>query len=122
MTFQMAEGINLQRARALGIIGVTSDIKSMLQGLGRIDRIDSPHSKITYTTFDVPGLVLSSDKKGRDRIESIALLSGVGAADLADEYLEFSAGDLICATVTARPVTPLALCVVRVFGTKNGLN
>lgn len=94
MTFQMAEGINLQRARALGIIGVTSDIKSMLQGLGRIDRIDSPHSKITYTTFDLPGLVLSSDKKGRDRIESIALLSGVGAADLADEYLDFSAGDL----------------------------
>ncbi len=94
MTFQMAEGINLQRARALGIVGVTSDIKSMLQGLGRIDRIDSPHSKITYTTFDLPGLVLSSDKKGRDRIESIALLSGVGASDLADEYLEFSAGDL----------------------------
>ncbi len=94
MTFQMAEGINLQRARALGIIGVTSDIKSMLQGLGRIDRIDSPHSKITYTTFDLPGLVLSSDKKGRERIESIALLSGVGAADLAEEYLEFSAGDL----------------------------
>tara|TARA_R110002095_G_scaffold211442_1_gene199644 strand:- start:18 stop:3200 length:3183 start_codon:yes stop_codon:yes gene_type:complete len=94
MHFQMAEGINLQRARALGIIGVTSDIKSMLQGLGRIDRVDSPHSKITYTTFDLPGLVLSSDKKGRDRIESIALLSGVGAADLADESLEFSAGDL----------------------------
>ncbi|MGK8235795.1 phospholipase D family protein [Roseovarius sp. MS2] len=94
MTFQMAEGINLQRARGLGIIGVTSDIKSMLQGLGRIDRIDSPHAKITYTTFDLPGLVLSSDKKGRDRIESIALLSGVGAADLTDEYLEFSAGDL----------------------------
>lgn len=94
MTFQMAEGINLQRARALGIIGVTSDIKSMLQGLGRIDRIDSPHSRITYTTFDLPGLVLSSDKKGRDRIESIALLSGVGTTDLADQYLEFSAGDL----------------------------
>ncbi|WP_434054907.1 MAG: hypothetical protein RDA78_08590 [Roseibium sp.] len=94
MTFQMAEGINLQRARALGIVGVTSDIKSMLQGLGRIDRIDSPHGKITYTTFDLPGLVLSSDKKGRDRIESIALLSGVGAADLEDESLEFAAGDL----------------------------
>ena len=94
MTFQMAEGINLQRACALGIVGVTSDIKSMLQGLGRIDRIDSPHSRITYTTFDLPGLVLSSDKKGRDRIESIALLSGVGASDLVDEYLDFSAGDL----------------------------
>lgn len=94
MTFQMAEGINLQRAQALGIIGVTSDIKSMLQGLGRIDRIDSPHAKITYTTFDLPGLVLASDRKGRDRIESIALLSGVGATDLAEEYLEFSAGDL----------------------------
>jgi len=94
MTFQMAEGINLQRARALGIIGVTSDIKSMLQGLGRIDRIDSPHSTIHYTTFDLPSLVLSSDRKARSRIESIALLSGVGAADIEEASLEFSAGDL----------------------------
>ena len=32
LTFQMAEGINLQRARALGIIGVTSDIKNPNSG------------------------------------------------------------------------------------------
>lgn len=94
LTFQMAEGINLQLAPALGIIGVTSDVKSLIQGLGRIDRIDSPNSRIHYHTFDLPGLVLSSDHKARARVASIALLSGVGAADLPSELVEFAAGDL----------------------------
>ncbi|MFO6462815.1 hypothetical protein ACK8OR_00360 [Jannaschia sp. KMU-145] len=94
LTFQMAEGINLQIASALGIIGVTSDVKSLIQGLGRIDRIDSPNSRIHYYTFDLPGLVLSSDHKARARVASIALLSGVGAEDLPSELVEFSAGDL----------------------------
>jgi energy-coupling factor transporter ATP-binding protein EcfA2 len=94
MTFQMAEGINLQLASALGIIGVTSDVKSLIQGLGRIDRIDSPHGKIHYYTFDLPGLVLSSDRTARARVASIALLSGVGADDLPSELVEFAAGDL----------------------------
>lgn len=94
LTFQMAEGINLQMAPALGIIGVTSDVKSLIQGLGRIDRIDSPNPKIHYYTFDLPGLVLSSDRTARKRVESIALLSGVGAEDLPSELVEFAAGDL----------------------------
>lgn len=94
LTFQMAEGINLQTASALGILGVTSDIKSLIQGLGRIDRIDSPHSTIHYFTFDLPGLVLSSDKKARGRVENIALLSGVGADELSEEIKEFAAGEL----------------------------
>jgi hypothetical protein len=94
LTFQMAEGINLQTASALGILGVTSDIKSLIQGLGRIDRIDSPHPAIHYFTFDLPGLVLSSDKKARERVENIALLSGVGADELPSELVEFAAGDL----------------------------
>ncbi|MGS4947507.1 phospholipase D family protein [Meridianimarinicoccus sp. RP-17] len=94
MTFQMAEGINLQRASALGIIGVTSDVKCLIQGLGRIDRIDSPHAKIHYYTFDLPGLVLSSDKTARQRVQNIALLSGVGATDMPAEIVEFAAGDL----------------------------
>ena len=94
LTFQMAEGINLQLAPALGIIGVTSDVKSLIQGLGRIDRIDSPNPRIHYHTFDLPGLVLSSDHKARARVASIALLSGVGADDLPSELVEFAAGDL----------------------------
>lgn len=94
LTFQMAEGINLQHASALGIVGVTSDVKSLIQGLGRIDRIDSPHSKIHYYTFDLPGLVLSSDRKARARVANIAMLSGVGAEDLPSELVEYAAGDL----------------------------
>jgi hypothetical protein len=58
------------------------------------DRIDSPHSTIRYFTFDLPGLVLSSDKKARGRVENIALLSGVGADELSEEIKEFAAGDL----------------------------
>jgi len=94
LTFQMAEGINLQMASALGVVGVTSDVKSLIQGLGRIDRIDSPHSKIHYYTFDLPGLILSSDHTARKRVANIALLSGVGAEDLPSELVEFAAGDL----------------------------
>jgi hypothetical protein len=94
LTFQMAEGINLQMASALGIIGVTSDVKSLIQGLGRIDRIDSPHSRIHYYTFDLSGLVLSSDRTARKRVANIAVLSGVGAEDLPSELVEFAAGDL----------------------------
>lgn len=94
MTFQMAEGINLQQASALGIIGVTSDLKCLIQGLGRIDRIDSPHPKITYYTFDLPGLVLSSDHKARDRVKALALLAGLGAEEDAEEVKEYAAGDL----------------------------
>ena len=94
MTFQMAEGINLQVAPVLGIVGVTSDVKSLIQGLGRIDRIDSRHSRIHYYTFDLPGLVLWSDRTARARVANIALLSGVGADDLPSEIVEFAAGDL----------------------------
>ena len=94
MTFQMAEGINLQRASALGIIGVTSDLKSLIQGLGRIDRIDSPHAKISYYTFDLPGLVLTSDRKARERVKALALLSGLGADETTEEIKDYAAGDL----------------------------
>ena len=51
--------------RHLELSGVTSDVKSLIQGLGRIDRIDSPNPRIHYHTFDLPGLVLSSDHKAR---------------------------------------------------------
>ncbi len=76
MTVKMGEGLNLQQAQALGIIGTTSDVKSLLQGMGRIDRIDSPHHRITYWMFDTKELALSSDRKGEERVRNLLLLAG----------------------------------------------
>ena len=41
LTYTMAEGINLQSADTLVLLGVTSNLKDLIQGLGRTDRIDS---------------------------------------------------------------------------------
>jgi len=81
MTFKMAEGINLQAARALGIIEITSDVKSVLQGMGRIDRIDSPHERIYYRVFDIKELMLSSDGKAKERVKDLILFSGAKAEE-----------------------------------------
>ena len=78
MTYQRAEAINLQQASAVGLIGVTSDLKCLIQGMGRIDRIDSPHRKVFYYTFDLAGLSLPSDRKAASRMDNTqALLGGV---------------------------------------------
>ena len=78
MTYQRAEAINLQQASAVGLIGVTSDLKCLIQGMGRIDRIDSPHRKVFYYTFDLAGLNLPSDRKAASRMDNTqALLGGV---------------------------------------------
>ena len=37
MTYQRAEGVNLQQASAVGLVGVTSDLKCLIQGMGRIE-------------------------------------------------------------------------------------
>ena len=72
----MAEGINLQSADALVLLGVTSNLKELLQGLGRIDRIDSPHSRIHYYLLDVPVAAIASDEKVSRRLENYRALSG----------------------------------------------
>ena len=78
MTYQRAEAVNLQQASAVGLIGVTSDLKCLIQGMGRIDRIDSPHRKVFYYTFDLAGLRLPSDRKAASRMDNTqALLGGV---------------------------------------------
>ena len=78
MTYQRAEGVNLQRAAAVGLVGLTSDLKCLIQGMGRIDRIDSPHRKVFYHTFDLDGLRLPSDRKAASRMDNTqALLGGV---------------------------------------------
>lgn len=76
LTYEMAEGVNLQQAQALCLIDVTSNIRNMIQGLGRIDRIDSPHSRITYYTFELPGVTLRSDAKAAGRMRTNMIGAG----------------------------------------------
>ena len=85
MTYQMAEGINLQSADALVLLGVTSNLKDLIQGLGRIDRIDSPHSQTHYFLIDIPVGKLASDEKAAQRLENYRALSGRQKIERAEE-------------------------------------
>lgn len=85
LTYQMAEGINLQSADALVLLGVTSNLKDLLQGMGRIDRIDSPHSLNHYYLIDIPVAPIASDEKVTRRLENYRALSGQERLEHADD-------------------------------------
>ena len=97
MTYQRAEGINLQQASAVVMVGVISDIKSLVQGMGRIDRIDSLHEQIHYYTFDLSGLTFTSDRIALERLGNARALLGspdpgpadIPAGDLPGEVFKF---------------------------------
>lgn len=76
LTYQMAEGINLQSADALVLLGVTSNLKELIQGLGRIDRIDSEHEMIHYHLLDIAVGHIASDEKVAQRLANYRALSG----------------------------------------------
>ena len=67
-TYKRAEGINLQAASAVVLIGVGADVKMLRQALGRIDRVDSPHPHITYYTLSLEGLGVRSDEVAKRRL------------------------------------------------------
>ena len=67
-TYKRAEGINLQAASAVVLIGVGADVKMLRQALGRIDRVDSPHPHITYYTLSLDGLGVRSDEVAKRRL------------------------------------------------------
>lgn len=84
MTYQMAEGVNLQSAEALVAIGLTANIRELVQGLGRIDRIDSPHSEIHYHLVDIPAGRIASDEKATRRLETYRALTAQAKVEAAD--------------------------------------
>ncbi|WP_170592146.1 DEAD/DEAH box helicase family protein [Ruegeria arenilitoris] len=90
MTYKMAEGINLQSSDTLVLLGVTSNLKELIQGLGRIDRIDSAFGKVNYHLVDVPVGFFASDEKVTKRIENYRTLAG---ENIVDAVLEDSAED-----------------------------
>lgn len=85
LTYQMAEGINLQSADALVLLGVTSNLKELIQGLGRIDRIDSEHALIQYYLIDIPVGRIASDEKIAQRLANYRALSGRERLETATE-------------------------------------
>lgn len=85
LTYKMAEGINLQSADTLVLLGVTSNLKELIQGLGRIDRIDSQFGIVNYHLVDVPVGQFASDEKVTNRIENYRTLAGEELIDAVQE-------------------------------------
>lgn len=85
LTYKMAEGINLQSADTLVLLGVTSNLKELIQGLGRIDRIDSPFGTVNYHLVDIPVGQFASDEKIAKRIENYKTLAGEELIDAVQE-------------------------------------
>ncbi|WP_282021817.1 DEAD/DEAH box helicase family protein [Ruegeria faecimaris] len=90
LTYKMAEGINLQSSDTLVLLGLTSNLKELIQGLGRIDRIDSEFGVVNYHLVDVPVGQFASDEKIAQRIENYKTLAGEA---LIDAVLEESTED-----------------------------
>lgn len=84
MTYKMAEGINLQSGDTLVLLGLTSNLKELIQGLGRIDRIDSEFEKVNYHLVDIPVGRFASDEKIAQRIANYRALSGEELAEVLD--------------------------------------
>jgi superfamily II DNA or RNA helicase len=85
LTYKMAEGINLQSADTLVLLGVTSNLKELIQGLGRIDRIDSQFGIVNYHLVDIPVGHFASDEKVTNRIENYRTLAGEELIDAVQE-------------------------------------
>lgn len=85
LTYKMAEGINLQSADTLVLLGVTSNLKELIQGLGRIDRIDSQFGIVNYHLVDIPVAQFASDEKVTNRIENYRTLAGEELIDAVQE-------------------------------------
>lgn len=59
----VAEGVNLQAASAVVMLDMPSVLRLAEQRIGRIDRLDSPHSEIyTYWPNDSPQFALRADR------------------------------------------------------------
>jgi superfamily II DNA or RNA helicase len=73
----LAEGVNLQQASALMHLDMPSVVRIAEQRVGRIDRMDSPHSVVeAWWPDDAPEFALSSDDRFVERFETVDSLLG----------------------------------------------
>ncbi|MDV7144735.1 hypothetical protein R3X27_18800 [Tropicimonas sp. TH_r6] len=100
MTYKMAEGINLQSADTLVLLGLTSNLKELIQGLGRIDRIDSVFDEVHYHLVDVPVGRFASDEKVAQRITNYQALSGAALTEVLDGLEEEDTGTILDSVTT----------------------
>ncbi len=88
----MSEGVNLQQASALMFLDMPSVLRIAEQRIGRIDRLDSPHTEITvYWPLDTAEFALRSD--GRLIRTSFDTESLIGSnftipEEIMDQHLE----------------------------------
>ena len=73
----LSEGVNLQKASALVHLDMPSVVRIAEQRVGRVDRLDSPHSSIeAWWPEDAPEFALSADDKFVERYETVETLLG----------------------------------------------
>ncbi|TVQ09165.1 MAG: hypothetical protein EA364_14550 [Balneolaceae bacterium] len=73
----MSEGINLQQASAVVLLDMPSVIRVAEQRIGRVDRMDSPHKKITvYWPADSDAFRLRTDRRFFERHQLVEDLIG----------------------------------------------
>ncbi|MEN8207223.1 MAG: SNF2-related protein [Pseudomonadota bacterium] len=73
----LAEGVNLQQASALLHLDMPSVVRIAEQRVGRIDRMDSPHTAVeAWWPEDAPEFALSSDDRFVERYETVDSLLG----------------------------------------------
>lgn len=72
-----SEGVNLQRAQAVVHLDMPSVVRIAEQRVGRVDRLNSPHSKIeAWWPDDAPEFALRTDEKFLERYETVENLLG----------------------------------------------
>jgi hypothetical protein len=73
----MSEGINLQAASVVIHLDMPSVVRVAEQRVGRVDRMDSPHTAIeVYWPKDAPEFALRTDEKFIERYETVETLLG----------------------------------------------
>lgn len=73
----LSEGVNLQRASTLVHLDMPSVVRVAEQRVGRIDRLDSPHTEIrAWWPDDAPEFALSSDERFIERYDTVEALLG----------------------------------------------
>lgn len=73
----MSEGVNLQLAAAVVHLDLPSVVRIAEQRVGRVDRMDSPHTSIeAWWPQDAPELALRSDERFIERYDTVQALLG----------------------------------------------
>ena len=91
------------------LLGLTSNLKELIQGLGRIDRIDSQFDEVNYHLVDAPVGRFASDEKIAQRITNYRALSGEELTEVIIDKLETEDTEAILESVISYLRAPRVL-------------